>query len=130
MRVGLFREIPSPDDQRLQRIQKNIIQAVETLTADHDVLSVPVVTLVVTGQIPAGKSVVVFRGNTGQTLTLPQAKSQGDNVASLMVILNSSANAVTIVPSAGDTLNGATSLVLAAGGVLQLTSDGVGVAVG
>jgi hypothetical protein len=125
VRAGLYKEVPSPADELLSRVQKNLKDAIEVLAADHDVLSAPVTSLVVTGQIPAGKSVVVFRGNAGQTLTLPRAQVQGQNVAALIFLLNTSANAVTVKPTAGDTLNGALTMSLPAGGVVSLSSDGV-----
>jgi hypothetical protein len=124
-RVGLYKEVPSPADDVLQRIQKNIIDAVNTLTKDDDILRVPVVTMVATGNIQAGKSVVVFTGSANQTLTLPQSKAQGASVSAVLVVLNTSAVATTIIPTGGDTVNGLLTLSLAAGVAVYLTSDGV-----
>lgn len=123
-RKGLFKEIPSPDDELLQRLQKNIKDVVETLTADDDILRVPVTVMVVTGAIPAGKSVVVFTGAANQKLTLPLANSQGAAVSSVSLVVNTSGNALTVIPAASNTINGILSLTVAPGVAVLLTSDG------
>ncbi len=124
-RSGLFREVPTPQDQALQSIQKNLIDALNVLTSDDDILRVPIVTYPVTSVIPAGKSVVAFTGVTGQTLTLPPAASQGVNISSLLAILNTSANTLTITPSAGNTVSGGMSITVATGMAVILVSDGI-----
>jgi hypothetical protein len=125
-RSGLYKEVPTPQDDVLQRIQKGLIDALNTLTNDDDILRVPVVTMVVTGNIQAGKSVVVFTGAPAQVLTLPQAKSQGGVVSSIVIVANPSPNALTVNPTSGDTINGApVGYAIAADNVAYFTSDGV-----
>jgi hypothetical protein len=112
-------------DDLLSRIQKNIKDMADTLTQDDDVLRVPAVSLSVTGNIQAGKSVVVFTGFAGQSLTLPQAKAQGQNVSAQIIVVNTSANAVTIIPTIGDTINSILSLSVPGGVAVLLSSDGI-----
>lgn len=122
----LFQEVPSPDDARLSQIQKNILDAFDTLAQALPALAIPVLTVAVTGALASGRAVVVFVGNAGQTLTLPRAQAQGANVASLVVVANTSGVNVSLKAAGGDTLNGAiAAVVLAAGGFLLLVSDGV-----
>ena len=130
MNPGLFKGVSSPDDQRLQRIQDDAKQAFDKLADADDVLRVPVHTMVVSGAVPPGKSVVVFRGAAGQTLVLPAANAQGTNVSAVLVVVNVSANAVSVISSGADTVNGGTSISLAAGTAMVLTSDGQGANVG
>lgn len=124
MRVGLLKPVQFPDELS-NRFQSNVRDAVETLAADHDVVSAPVLSLSVTGVIPPGKTVVVFTGRTGQTLTLPQAKAQGTNTAAVIWVMNTSPNALTLVPTLGDSIGGALSLSVPAGTAVMLVSDGV-----
>lgn len=129
-RPGLFKKIQGVAAQvtldLLSRVQDNITDAVNTLTADDDILRAPAFTMVVSGEIPPAKSVVLFRGAAGQELTLPLSNGQGDNVAALVVVANLSANAVTIRSAGSDTVNGGTSMSLLAGAVAIFTSDGAG----
>jgi hypothetical protein len=46
-------------------------------------------------------------------------------VASAILFLNTSANAVTLIPSRGDSVNGGTSLAVASGVLCLLASDGL-----
>lgn len=123
MRLNLLKTVQFADDLQ-NRFQTNLKEAINTLAADHDLLSVPATVLTVTGAIQPGKSVVVFGGNTGQKLTLPLSKAQGANVSALVVFANTSGNTVTLVPAGTDTLNGAKTLAVAAGTVVVLVSDG------
>lgn len=125
MRKGLFPGVASPDDARLQKIQDLLKVAVETLASDHDIFSSPVATYQVSSPIAAGASVVAFRGSAGQTLTLPFAKAQGGNVGALVLLSNTSRNAVTVVPVAGDLLNGTKTMTVAAGTAVLLLADGI-----
>jgi hypothetical protein len=124
MRVGLLKPVQFPDELS-NRFQSNVKDAVETLAADHDVVSAPVTALSVTTVIPAGRTIVVFTGLTGQKLTLPQAKAQGTSTAAVIWVLNTSANAVTLIPVLGDTIGGALSLSVGAGSAAMVVSDGV-----
>lgn len=123
-RPGLLKtfHVRDPD---IDRLQSNLRDAVDTLTSDDDVFRSPAFYMVKTGPIPPGRSVVVFTGPSGQSLTLPLASSQGQNVSAQIVIANTSANAVTILSSGKDTVNGGTSVSLAAGSVATFVSDGV-----
>lgn len=124
-RRGLFRKIQQIKDAILSRVQDNIFDAVETLAKDHDVVSAPVTTLIMSAAIPPGASIVAYGGGPSQTLTLPAANALGTNVGAVVFFLNTASIAVTIVPSRGDTLNGGASLSLAAGVLCVLASDGV-----
>lgn len=125
MKTDLFQAIPSPDDQRLQRIQDNLRVAVNKLAADHDVASAPVTSYTATAQVAAGASVVAFRGGPGQTLTLPSAASQGTNTGMETLLANTSPVAVTVRPSGADTLAGGKSVSVAAGTAIVLVADGI-----
>jgi hypothetical protein len=122
---GLFVEVPSPDDQRLSRIQKNVADAFDAVTQDAATLAIPTATLAVSAPMPAGSSVVVFRGGAARVVVLPGAAAQGTNVAAVVWLLNATVNALTVIPSAGDTLNGALTLAVAAGALVTFVSDGV-----
>lgn len=124
-RKGLFKDVKSPDDQRLQRIQDNVGKAVDQLSADHDVFSAPVTSYAASAQVAAGASVVAFRGNAGQTLTLPSAASQGPSVGMETLLANTSSVAVTLRPVGTDTLAGGKSVSVAAGTAVVLVADGV-----
>ena len=124
MRSGLLKTQQLPTEL-LNRFQANVKAAVETLAADHDLLSVPVTALAVTGAVAAGKSVVFYAGAPGAVLTLPLASAQGASVAAIVLVGNASTGAVTLQASGTDTINGGKSLAQAAGTVLLLTSDGV-----
>jgi hypothetical protein len=125
VKTDLFQPIPSPDDQRLQRIQDNLRVAVNKLAADHDVASAPVVSYATSSPIAAGASIVAFRGAAGQTLSLPPAASQGPNVGMKVLLLNTSRVAVTLRPTGTDSLAGAKSLSVAAGAAVALIADGI-----
>ena len=125
MRRGLLKTVQLPDE-RTNRFQANVRDALEVLSADDDTLQAPITSMAVAGQIAAGKSVVWYTGAPGATLTLPPANALGANVAALLAIVNASSGAITIRPSGADTVNGGASLSLAAGGVLLLVSDGQG----
>lgn len=121
---GLLKTVQFPDELS-NRFQGNVRDVVETLAAAHDVVSAPVLSMSATGVIPAGKAVVVFTGRTGQTLTLPQAKAQGTSTAAVIWVMNTSPNALTLVPALGDTVGGALSLSMGSGTAAMLVSDGV-----
>lgn len=124
MRAGLFRQVPSPNDERLQRIQGNVSDAIDVLAAALENLAPPVLTVVVTGNVPPGRLAVAFAGAAGQVLTLPTAKAQGLNVAGVILFMNTSPTGVTLRPAGTDTVAGAASLVVAAGALRLLVSDG------
>lgn len=121
---GLFKTVPAPDDERLARIQQNITEAFDAVAQALGTITVAILGLTASAAIPAGRSVVVFKGNTGQTVVLPAAKAQGDNVSAILVLVNTSGNNLTVRASAADTLDGAASIVLAAGAFRVLVSDG------
>lgn len=123
-RRGLFQ----PDQVADRVTQTNFARvkdAVEKLAADHDVVSSPVANIVTSGNIPPGAFAVAFTGGPSQTLSLPPANVLGANVAAVVLFLNTSPNAVTLVPSRGDSLNGSTSLSVASNVLAFLASDGV-----
>jgi len=123
VRPGLLKEVQFPDELS-NRFQKNVKDAVETLAADHDVLSVPVTALSASSAIMAGKSVVVYSGNPGATLTLPLASAQGKNTGAVVLVVNASGGEITVRASAKNTINGAPALALAALSMVVLLSDG------
>lgn len=123
-RKGLSRRIQSTDPV-LSRALDGVRDVVELLAADHDVISSSVTALVASAPIPPGASLVVYSGGPGQTLTLPPANALGVSTGAAVLVLNVASVAVTVVPSRGDTLNGLTSLSLAAGAPCLLSSDGV-----
>lgn len=123
MRAGLLRTVQLPDELA-NRFQDNVKKAIETLAADHDLLSVPVTSLAATGVVGAGKSVVFYSGTPGAVLSLPLAAAQGANVAAIVIVGNASSGAITLQAAGTDTINGAKSLSAAGGSVLVLTSDG------
>jgi hypothetical protein len=112
-------------DPAANQMQANLRDALTVLSADNDVLGAPAVTLVATGSVLAGQSVVIFNGKTGQSLGLPAANALGPNVAAIVVLLNVSTSAVTLFPSGADKIKGAASLAVAAGVLAILVSDGV-----
>lgn len=122
-RRGLLKTL-QPKDQDVARLQANVKDAIDVVTADHDVLSSSVTSLISSANIPPGASVVSYSGGPNQTLTLPPANALGPNVGMLVALLNTASVAVTVVPSAGNTLNGGTSLAVAAGVLCLLASDG------
>lgn len=122
-RQGLLK-ILKVADPVLDRVQANTKDAVEVLAADHDVLSAPVLSMTVSGAISPGRSVVVFRGNAGATLTLPLANAQGQNTSALVVLANASMSSVTVRPAGSDTLVDGAGVVLAPGQAIFLVSDG------
>jgi hypothetical protein len=81
-----------------------------------------------TGALTADQAGVVTINAAGGaiTLTLPAANAAGGAPLRFQLArTDSSANAVTIQRAGADTIEGATSITLAAGERLQLTSDGV-----
>lgn len=116
-RKGLSRKIQTQD--------QNLRDAIEQLATDHDVVSATVTTLLATGNIPPGASIVVYAGGPNQTLALPGANALGPSTGAVVLLLNVSTVAVTVVPSRGDTLNGGTSISVAANVLCLLASDGV-----
>jgi len=125
VRTGLFKKLPAIGDADVDRMQANIAAAVDQLAADHDLLSVPATTLTASGAIAPGKSLVVYAGTPGATLTLPLAASQGQNIGAVILIANRSSGAITVRPSGTDTIGGAKSVSLAAAGAIILSSDGI-----
>lgn len=111
--------------QRVQTPDPGLKDALELLAQDHDVISSPAVTLINTGNIPPGASVVVFNGGGSKTLTLPPARALGPGIAAIIFLLNTSTNAVTLVPSLGDSVNGTTLLIVGSNVLVVLGSDGV-----
>lgn len=124
MRKGLLRQVKQAD-AAAEQFQLNVAAAIDTLAADHDVMSAPTATYVATGAVKAGQTVVVFGGAAGQTLTLPQAKGQGNNVGTVVLMLNTSVSAVILAATVGDTVNGAKSISVGAGAAKTLVSDGI-----
>ena len=126
-RKGLFKRIQTPaapTGSDLSRIQDSIDAAVQRLTQDDDLLQTPILSLAVTAAIPIGRSSVVFRGNAGQTLTLPTANSAGASVAQLLVFQNAAAVAVMVQRAGTDTINATTSVSVAARSTVLFVSDG------
>lgn len=125
-RKGLIKDIQvSTDPSALQRFVVNVRDAVQTLADDHDILSVPVAAYQGTAQIASARSVVVYQGASGQSLTLPLAKALGAATSAMVAILNTSKSAVRLVAVAGDLINGAASTSIPSGSSLVLVSDGV-----
>jgi hypothetical protein len=124
--AGLFKKVPSPDDQLLQRIQDNVADAFDALAAAVGVLAIPVLALTASAPIAPGRALVVFKGNTGQTLTLPLATAQGQSVGAVVILVNVSGNTVTVRPAGADTLDGGLSITVTAGTFVVLVADGVG----
>ena len=122
-RTGLGQKIQASDSPA--RLVDNLRDVIETLARDHDVVSAPAATLIASGIIPPGAAAVVFTGGPTQTLTLPPANALGASVVAVIFFLNTSPNAVTLVPSRGDSVNGGTSLSVAAGALVVLACDGV-----
>ena len=124
MRRGLFQ----PDQVADRVTQTNFTRvrdAIETLAADHDIVSGPASNLVASGNIPPGASFLVFSGGATQTITLPPANALGANVCAALLLLNTSPNTVTVIPSRGDSVNATTSLSVATNVLVLLASDGV-----
>lgn len=113
-----------PRNPEVAALQAAVRDAVDQLALDHDVVSAPVVTLVATANIPPGASIVAYVGGPNATLTLPPANALGANVGAVVFLLNTASVAVTVVPSRGDSVNGTTSLSVAAGVLCVLASDG------
>jgi hypothetical protein len=124
VRVGLLKTVQFPDELS-NRFQANVRDAVQQLAEDHDLLSVPVAALSASGAIQAGKSVVVYAGNTLATLTLPLASAQGKSTAAILLVANASTGPITIRTAGTDTISGAKNVTLAALALLVLASDGV-----
>ncbi len=108
----------------MSRVQDNLAVAINQLTADDDLIRSPVVRFASSGTIPVGAAVVVYAGGPTQTLTLPPAAAQGKNVGCVLLVLNTSASAVTLARSAADLLAGGATASLAAGALAILASDG------
>lgn len=127
MRSGLFKKVRFAD-ALLNQLVANIADAITTLTGDDDVLSAPATVLVATGKVPAGASTVLYRGGAGAQLTLPAAASstsQGGARAVLVAFANESTATVALLASGSDTINGAKSLIVAAGTLKMLLADGI-----
>jgi hypothetical protein len=124
VRKDLLR-VSQQTDPNVARLQDDLRDALTILSSDDDVLRAPVLSLVATGAVPQGTSVVVFSGRTAQSISLPAANSQGANVSVLVLILNTSTSAVTIYPSGADKIKGLAAMTVAAGVVSLLASDGV-----
>lgn len=128
-RKGLFAKIQPPPGavqaDLVSRLQDNLADVVNQLTADDDLFRSPAVYLSASALIPSGAAVVVYKGGPSRILTLPPASGQGVTAGQLLAVLNVASVAVTLAPAGGDTLNGTTSLLLPAGGMLLLAADGV-----
>lgn len=127
MRRGLFTKVQPGETVTadvVSRLQDNASAAFDRLSADHDIISSPVVRLATSGVVQAGTAIAVFQGGAGCTVTLPTAANQGANVGSLLVFANRSTVTVTLKPAGSDTVNGFKSYVLGAGAVAILVSDG------
>lgn len=123
-RKGVYSRVQVPDNSDLSRIQDAIAKAIETLANDDDDVMSPVTAVSVTSQLQNGSTVVVFKGNASQVVTLSLANSQGAGIGQVAIFENTGMSAVTINAAGGNTINGATSLVVAAGIVVFLASDG------
>lgn len=124
MRSGLYKRIPTGDDVQ-DRIQANIRDAVDTLAADHDVISAPINSLVVTAAIASGKAINWYRGTPGATLTLPLANALGANVAAVVIVANASSGAISVIAAQPNALTVGMSISVAAGAHVELVSDGI-----
>lgn len=124
MRSGLFKRFQTGDSNQ-DRIQANIRDAVDTLAADHDVISAPINSLVIAASIASGKAINWYRGTPGVTLTLPLANALGANVAAVVIVGNASGGAISIVAAQPNALTTGTSVSVAAGAIAVLVSDGV-----
>jgi hypothetical protein len=123
MRGGLLKTL-NFDNDLLSRLQDNIEAAVEALAADHDVVSAPVNSLVITSAIGAGKAINWYRGAPGAVLTLPLANALDGGAAPIVIIANASAGAITVLAAPTNTLTG-TAGSIASGTCVVLVSDGV-----
>lgn len=124
MRTGLFKAISTGDLDR-DRIQAAIRSAIDQLAADHDLLSVPVTSFSVSGQISPGKSVVVYRGTPGAVLMLPSAAAQGQNTSAIILVGNESSGAITIRTAGSDKFGTALTFTIGANAFAVLVSDGI-----
>lgn len=111
--------------RRIQTQDAGLRDALELLALDHDVISSSALVLVKSAAILPGTSIAVYTGGPNQTLTLPPANALGTGTSAVILLLNTASVAVTVVPSRGDTINGTTSLSVAAGGVAILSTDSV-----
>lgn len=128
-RRGLFSKIQPPPGavqaDLAGRLQDNVTQAVDQLTADDDLIRSPVVRLTASGAIPAGAAVVVYAGGASRILTLPPANAQGPNVGAVLFLFNASTSSVTVARVSADKVAGGASITVAAGALCVLVSDGV-----
>lgn len=124
MRTGLFKSFTTGDRDQ-DRLTAAVEIAVDQLAADHDLLSVPVTALSVSGQIAPGKSVVIYRGLPGAILSLPSASAQGQNTSAIILVGNVSPGAVTVQTTGIDLIGGVRTLSLGTGVCAVLVSDGI-----
>lgn len=124
MKSGLFKKFQTGDSNQ-DRLQANIRDAVDVLAADHDVISAPVNSLVVTAAMAAGKAINWYRGTPGATLTLPLANALGANVAAVVIVGNASSGAISVIAAQPNTLTVGASVSVAAGALVMLVSDGI-----
>jgi len=76
---------------------------------------------------PAARLVRYVGANAADVITLPTANAQGAGTGQLVVLVNTSAVAISVVPSGADTLNGAqTAYALAATSAVVFESDSQG----
>jgi len=124
VRKGLLRRI-HPQDPDLGRVEQNVAEAFNATADQVNVTAVPVTRLSVTSVIAAGVAIITFAGVAGQVLTLPPAAAQGDNVGTVIYVMNLSTVAVTLARGGADTVNGGASMSLAAGKLGICVSDGM-----
>ena len=123
-RRGLLRTVQLPDDLS-NRFQANVRDAIETLAADHDIVTAPVLSLQASGPIAPGTTFVAFRGPAGQTLTLPPASAPGTSQAVILWLQNTSAAPVTVAAPAASTVERGGKGVVPAGSFAAFVGDGV-----
>jgi hypothetical protein len=125
VRRNLLKTVQRFADPAVSQLQQNVKDAVETLASDHDIISVPVQALAASGAALAGRSLVLYQGAPGATVTLPAAASQGTNTGDVVIVLNRSTGAIAVAAAPTDTIGGLLSVTLVAAAALILASDGV-----
>ena len=122
-RKGLLNTFRAVDPE-VSRLMDNVRDALDDLSAAQDVASYPVAFLIASGPVPPSAAIVNFTGGASQTLTLPPASGHGASVGAVLMVMNTSASTVTVVPSRGDAINGGTSVTLATNTVRVFVSNG------
>ena len=123
-RRGLLKTVQFTDDLS-NRFQGHVKDALETLAADHDLVTAPVLSMQVSGPIATGTTFVAFLGPAGQTLTLPPASAAGTSQGVVLWLQNTSLSPVTVAAPAASTIDGGRTVVVPAGSFAAFIGDGV-----